>query len=286
VGKSRTSTRVAAAALLVATGGLLVLMLGALPSAAGPQEPPPTEPPPTVEPTTTVLVTEPPPPPTTAPPPPTTAAPPTRPPATAPAPPTTAAVQTTTVPVDEEPTTTVELTTTTGPPVSLVPPVGDTLPARDAGVGGGLSSDTKVAMVVVGLLAIAVATGALTYLYWKHTRPTRYHEAFDALDAITQVDAVPAVTESSSTTQAGQPVTDARGIFEREHGFEHSAEPPPIVTAEELFGSRPDEPAAPVQARSVRAELWGDQPQQRDGNGEADPDDDPASVGRSQEQRG
>lgn len=58
-----------------------------------------------------------------------------------------------------------------------------TEPAESSG-SGGLSTDTKLTLVVVGLLVVASAIGALTWLYWRHTRPAPYLDALDVLSEV------------------------------------------------------------------------------------------------------
>jgi len=69
-------------------------------------------------------------------------------------------------------------------PTTTVAPTGATTapttsaPAADGGDGGGLldfdfDANTKVWIIVGGLVVVAIATLVLTILYWRHTRPER-----------------------------------------------------------------------------------------------------------------
>jgi len=177
---------------------------------------------------------------------------------------TTTAVRTTTTTISRsttsEPTTTLEPTTTTTAAPEIV--TDDTLPRREsAAEGGGLSTDTKLALVVGGLIAVGIAIGALTYLYWRHTRPQKYMTALDALADVEQKvprnpddiptsehAAVPTTGPASAAAAAG--ATTAVRILEPD---ETTSDPPisdatssdtrPEPTSEASSGSTPqDEP--------------------------------------------
>jgi hypothetical protein len=135
------------------------------------------------------------------------------------------------------------------------------LPPRAASSGGAaLSTDTKVALVTGGLVAVAVALGVLTYLYWRHTRPRRYLPALGALDAITQVGSAPvtAATDGPPPAPERKAGEGAGAIFERDR----REEPPPTVTAEGIFGAdagRSGDPESPMGG----VDLWSDRPEEQ-----------------------
>jgi uncharacterized membrane protein YgcG len=63
-------------------------------------------------------------------------------------------------------------TTTTVKAALLVPGPNDTSPQGDGtGTDDGLSSATKLRLIVAGLVVIALVILALTVMYWRHTRP-------------------------------------------------------------------------------------------------------------------
>jgi hypothetical protein len=77
----------------------------------------------------------------------------------------------------------------TTPSTTVAPEIvtDDTLPSRRSGSeDSGLSTDTKLALVVGGLSAVGVIIGVLTYFYWRHTRPRQYMTALDALADVEQ----------------------------------------------------------------------------------------------------
>ncbi len=83
--------------------------------------------------------------------------------------------------------TTIPPTSTTVVEQAPVIVTDDTLPPRSSGTeSSGLSTDTKLALVVGGLAAIGVLIGVLTFFYWRHTRPQRYMTALDALAEVEQ----------------------------------------------------------------------------------------------------
>ena len=62
---------------------------------------------------------------------------------------------------------------------------------------GGLSSGQKLQLIIAGLLAVGVAVGLLTVLYWRRTRPTSTTIGLEAL------------TELEDTANADVPVVVA-----------------------------------------------------------------------------
>lgn len=172
----RTDIRIRAGVLLAIAAGLFLLVLVTPARAQGGGPDPST---PTTESSTTSSVE------TT-----TTAAP-----STTRAPSTTSAPRSTTSPPRSTPSTTAPTTTestvsTTTP--STAPPApeivsDDTLPSRRAGSeSSGLSTDTKLALVVGALSVIGIVIAVLTYFYWRHTRPQQYMSALDALADVEQ----------------------------------------------------------------------------------------------------
>ncbi len=84
---------------------------------------------------------------------------------------TTEAPTTSTSPPEDEPSTTMstEAPTTTEAPTIITPSSVEV--SSEGGGGEGLSTRTKLAAVLGGLLAVAVAISVLTVFYWRHTRP-------------------------------------------------------------------------------------------------------------------
>lgn len=161
----------------------------------------------------------------------------------------------------EQTTTTEESTTTTAPPASLVLPPTETVPPRvNVASTSGLSTDAKLGIVVGGLLAVGVAISVLTYLYWRHTRPNRYLDALGALDSVTEIgptrnaeeapaalsvepesqgDRVPTAVVASPMSAAADPATSGPATASAPVS-PVIEEPPTIVTAEDLYGTVPD----------------------------------------------
>ncbi|MCC5952855.1 MAG: hypothetical protein JJU45_12265 [Acidimicrobiia bacterium] len=189
------------------------------PTTAPPTTVPPTEPPPTDPPTTTA-------PPTTAAP--TTAAPTTSPPTTAPSPAPTTAAPTTTAPpttVDGDPapdpeaeagpaetdTDERDVLAESGVTVEGVldddgDPTTEPLDATVASTGGGLSQEARVNLIIGALLAVAAVAAALTFLYWRHTRPGRVDVAADAPTAA-RVEDSDEVDDATAVTGEHEAVT-------------------------------------------------------------------------------
>jgi hypothetical protein len=125
-------------------------------------------------------------------------------------------------------------TTSTQPPTTTTteaPEIvtDDTLAPRSASSDdSGLSTDSKLALIVGALAAVGIAIGVLTYFYWRHTRPQRYMHALDALADVEQrvprgVDDVPtaeqpAISAGAAAGAAAGPAaaTAAIRILERE----------------------------------------------------------------------
>ncbi len=144
-------------------------------------------------------------------------------------------------------TTTVVTTTTTGGqdatstttlqrfliPDDTVAPRAE--PAESSG-SGGLSTDTKLTLVVVGLLLVASVIGTLTWLYWRHTRPAPY---LDALDVLSEVkDHGAAAATALATTRPT--VSDAPTAVT------------PVVDAGPAVGNPPVEPVPGAPTSAVR----------------------------------
>jgi hypothetical protein len=73
--------------------------------------------------------------------------------------------------------------------VQIVPPAnpgsGDDDPGGGgSGDGGGWSTDMRLGIVVGGLVGVAALVGAITFFYWRRTRPQPYLTALDALAEI------------------------------------------------------------------------------------------------------
>jgi hypothetical protein len=141
---------------------------------------------------------------------------------------TTAARTTTTPPRASSTTTSVQRSTTSEPSTTLEPTTtstaapeivtDDTLPRRaSASDEGGLSTDSKLALVVGGLVAVGLAIGVLTFFYWRHTRPQRYMTALDALADVEQKvprnpDDVPTAEHAAIAGRSGTPAATAAGV--------------------------------------------------------------------------
>jgi hypothetical protein len=97
-------------------------------------------------------------------------------------------------------TTTAPVTTSSAPAV-LVPPASSstTTPGSSGGGGGGLSADTKLRMVVGALVLVGGGIAALTYLYWRRTRPPAINAALGALGDLDPL------TASIATAAVGAP---------------------------------------------------------------------------------
>lgn len=228
-----------AIAVAIIVVGLSMLVAGV----AGADDPvdPPTSEPTTTTPTTAAPTTAAP---TTAP---TTAAP-TVPPTAAPttrgptqttrAPATTTTESTTTT---EGPSTTTTRESTTTAPAVLAPDTTTTVAERErSNPSGGMSTPTKLGLIVGGLVGVGALISALTVAYWRHTRPVHYLDALDVLDLIVGPDLNKPDEPGTSRDDMSWLRPDASpqpGDVAHEGGSRPAAMP--IVTLEDLFGEGP-----------------------------------------------
>lgn len=144
-------------------------------------------------------------------------------------------------------TTSIEADTVTQPSLVVAP---STAPESDttSSSSSGLSTDTKLAMVVGGLVAVGVIIGVLTFFYWRHTRPSRYRVALDALADIDDGSTTDAGGVGNERSDADDPVTGEIPAFvaapARSVRIIEPAEPEPV----ESEPAKPD-PTRPDPAR-------------------------------------
>lgn len=119
----------------------------------------------------------------------------------------------------------------------------DTLPSRTTPTGSsgsrGLSTDTKLALVVAGLLVVAAIIGVLTWLYWRHTRPAPYLDALDVLSEVKDQGAAASLAAATGTTTP-VPIVSAR-VGAEPGGVSALAGQPAVTSAVRILG--PVEPA-------------------------------------------
>ncbi|MGC4050618.1 MAG: hypothetical protein QM757_14675 [Paludibaculum sp.] len=143
----------------------------------------------------------------------------------------------------EEPSTTVAPApslSTTSTPALLVPGPNDT--KAPAAADTGLSPTRKLALVVAGLIGLAVVLAILTFMYWRHTRPVWDDDELGADDYDGRFDrGVPG--DDASGYDLGADDAYGRRTTAEVRGFQ-------AVTRDDLEGA-----AAPPAGRSTTAVL-------------------------------
>jgi hypothetical protein len=146
------------------------------------------------------------------------------------------ASSTTTSAVSSTTSTTDGATTTTA---GLLVDASETVDTEPVAETDGLSSTTKLRLIVGALIAIAVVVSVLTFIYWRKTRPYEWEEWEDA-------DDVPAPTAAATTASAAVASSAAP-----------AASPKPAESAEPIapLAAAPPTAAGPVVPSLIDPDL-------------------------------